>query len=217
MIFRKNRSPAFASDPSRMQLGFAQVVESNFDFLVKQFGYRIVYSQPTFVRYETKRTFVNIYHGRSSYELGVEIGYWIKVRGKVAERKFMLGEVVALDHDPIAVGYRDYSARDKESVARFIKQLADWTQQFGSKALNGDPATLDALKAQSARQSQALMDGWKASKLRKAANEAWHRKDWARLIDIYAELETEVKTIELKQSERARLSYARRKLKEMNP
>ena len=64
----------------RMQLGFSLEVLSAFQFLTQDYGFKCVKNDVTFVRYESESTFVNIYHGRRSYELGVEIGklekYW---------------------------------------------------------------------------------------------------------------------------------------------
>jgi len=58
---------------NRRQLGFEEPVLSNFDFL-RSHGLKLVESAPTLVRFESREVFVNLYHGRASYEIGVEIG-----------------------------------------------------------------------------------------------------------------------------------------------
>ncbi len=200
--------PRTAPNPDRWQLGFPQAVEATFGFLVSKLGFRLVEAQTTLVRYESDHTFVNVFHGRSSYELGVEIGRWIEVDGELVEEKFALGDVIALDHDLSEVGYRPYATTDKEPLGRFVAQLADWTQRFGSRVLNGDPAAFDSLRVQNARRSQQMLEGWRAERLRSAADDAWRRKDWGRVIDAYSEINAELGSVELKRSERARLSYA---------
>lgn len=209
---RERKMPKTMSGHDRSQLGFVQAVEASFGFLAREFGFRLVDMQPTFVRYESERTFVNVFHGRGSYELGVEIGRWIELDGALVEEKFALGDVIALDHDLSAVGYRSYATSGKEPLVRFVAQLADWTQRFGSRVLEGDPATFDSLRAQGARLSQAMLEGWRAERLRAAADSAWRRKDWGRVIDAYGEIEAELGSIELKRSERARLSYAQKRI-----
>jgi len=204
--------PEIAPGADRLQLDFAQTVEASFRFLVCQFRFRLVDMQPTFVRYEAEQAFVNIFHGRSSYELGIEIGRWVEVDGRLVEEKFTLGDVIALGHDLSAVGYRSYTATSKEQLVRSIAQLADWTQRFGSQALRGEPTVFDSLRAQGAQQSQTTLEGWRAQRLRAAASEAWRRKDWGRVIDAYSEMDAELGSVELKRSERARLNYAQKML-----
>jgi hypothetical protein len=59
--------------PGRAELGFREAVLSNFRFLI-DLGLHPVEEQVTLVRYESQAVFINIYHGRSSYALAVEIG-----------------------------------------------------------------------------------------------------------------------------------------------
>ena len=174
----ESEMPRTAPGLDRWRLGFAEAVEANFGFLVRDFGFRLVDAQPTFVRYESERAFVNVFHGRASFELGVEIGRWVELDGELVEKKYTLDDVIALDHDLSAVGYRSYATSDKEPLGRFVAQLADWTQRFGSRVLKGDPATFDSLRAQRVRMSRTLLEGWRAERLRAAADDAWHRKDW---------------------------------------
>ena len=59
--------------PERAQFGFKDAVLSSFKFL-GDFGLRRVEEKLTLVRYESSEVLLNVYHGRASYELGVEIG-----------------------------------------------------------------------------------------------------------------------------------------------
>ena len=204
--------PTTSPGPDRSRLGFADVVNESFAFLVSRFGFRLVDAQPTFVRYESERAFVNVFHGRGSYELGVEIGHWVDLDDDRVEERFPLGDVIALDHDPSTVGYRSFATTEKEPLARFVAQLAEWMQRFAPRALEGDVTTFDRLRVENARQSQATQEGWRVSRLRSAADEAWHRKDWGRVVDAYREMVTELRTVELKPSELRRLRYAQERL-----
>src|SRR5690348_10203982 len=60
-------------NPEREQLGFRDAVLSSFKFLA-EFRLRPVEKKMTFVRYQSRHVFVNVYHGRASYELGIQIG-----------------------------------------------------------------------------------------------------------------------------------------------
>jgi hypothetical protein len=63
----------FEPGKDRWKLGFKEAVLKNFAFLVSN-GFKAVRQDVTFVRYESQVAFVNIYHGRGSFEVGVEIG-----------------------------------------------------------------------------------------------------------------------------------------------
>lgn len=58
---------------------FAIEVLYHFHFLINDYKFKRLEANRTFVRYESKYIFVNIYHGRRSYELGVEIGQREKI------------------------------------------------------------------------------------------------------------------------------------------
>lgn len=69
----------FEPGTDRSKLGFKEAVSANFKFL-RKFGFHRARAEATFIRYETvrfltkKKLFVNVYHGRGSYEMGVQIG-----------------------------------------------------------------------------------------------------------------------------------------------
>jgi len=204
--------PTTMPGPDRSRLGFAAAVERSFGFLEREFGFRLADAQSTFVRYESELSFVNVFHGRGSYELGVEIGHWVDIEDGRVEEKFSLGDVIALDHDLSMVGYRSFATMEKDPLASFVAQLAEWTQRFTPRVLEGDASTFDRLRAQGARRSQEMQEGWRATRLRTAADEAWHRQDWGRVVDAYGEMVSELRTVELKPSELRRLRYAQEQL-----
>ena len=204
--------PTTLPGPDRLRLGFTKAVEESFDFLRRDFGYRMVEARPTFVRFESSDAFVNVFHGRSSYELGVEIGRWLEIDDETVEQKFSLGEVIALDHDPSRVGYRPFATTEREPLGRFVRQLGDWTRRFATQLLEGDRRAFDRLSYLRASNFQASQEGRRAAKLRVAATEAWRRKDWGRVVDAYEEIVSELRTVKLEPSELGRLRYAQRKL-----
>ena len=65
----------FRTDPgkNRWQLGFKDAVLLSFGFL-RTYGLKPVEEDVTLVRYESDAVFVNVYYGRGSFEIGVEIG-----------------------------------------------------------------------------------------------------------------------------------------------
>lgn len=53
----------------RAELRFASEVTSAFRFLESEYGMTLMTAEPTLVRYEGPAAFVNVFHGRGSYEL----------------------------------------------------------------------------------------------------------------------------------------------------
>jgi hypothetical protein len=194
----------------RAALGFAAAVRAAFGFL-EAMGFAVVDEQATFVRYEADDRFVNVFHGRSSYELGVEIGRRVRRHGISVEARYPLSYVMALDH-PDEAGFRTFATSRPDRLPAFVGQLATLTRQFGHDALCGRPDVFGRLAALAKRRSDALQQSWRAADLRRAADAAWRARDWGRVVEAYAEMAAELDTVEMKASEHGRLRYARARL-----
>jgi hypothetical protein len=55
------------------RLGFVALATEAFAFLLR-LGFAVVRREGTLVRFESDSVFVNVYHGRSSYQVGLELG-----------------------------------------------------------------------------------------------------------------------------------------------
>ena len=194
---------------NRERLGFPDAVEVAFRFLEDR-GFRCVSELSTFVRFEHDEVFVNVFHGRSSYELGVEVGHRALVHDNLVEEKFALSDLVSIS-DP-AMTLPGFAAVTSEQVKKFVPQLAKLTERFGGSMLNGDLAAFTALRLDTAARSEAMREGWRASQLRERADLAWQDKDFGRVVDAYGEMASELRTVGLRPSELARLKYAESKL-----
>lgn len=64
------------------------------------------------------------------------------------------------------------------------------------------------MRAAGVKQSEAMRDAWRATRLRDAADTAWRAKDYPRVVDAYSEMISELRSVELRPSELARLRYA---------
>lgn len=93
----------FEPGPEREKLQFAESVQRSFGFLVDEFGFRVVSSLSTYVRYEKEDLFINVWHGPGSYAVGVEIGRLRKLKGENYEEWFPLDEVIAIEHGRLRV------------------------------------------------------------------------------------------------------------------
>lgn len=107
----------FEASPARIALGFEDAATAAFSFL-QAFGYRLVEKSPTYVRFECGSRYINVFHGRGCYALGIEFG----VNGKHSE-EYSLKEVVNAVHGDGA--YRELTPTSKAAVARGLEKLAD--------------------------------------------------------------------------------------------
>ena len=203
--------PEFEPGPERDRLGFAVAASEEFGFLL-ELSFRQADLNVTFARYETDRRFVNVFHGRGSYELGVEIGRWVDVKGERREQRFPLRHVIVLERDPAEVGYGGTSATTAELVRRFVRSLAEWTREFASPLLTDGDDLFERLREANSAWYQSWQHETSAERLRARADEAWRQRDFGTVVSIYTEIDSQLPTVQLKASERGRLEYARKRL-----
>jgi len=190
----------------REELGFLVEPRRRFGFLLEQ-GFKEVNAEPTYLRFERDGRFVEVFHGRASYELGVEFGRWVRVDEDVVEQKFHLVDVLPV----LAPSARFVAstAISREQVVRFVEELADVARVASECLERGGDAAFDQIGEAVKRHSDEYLDGARAARVRARAEDAWHRKDFSSVIAAYEEIDSELDTIELRESEVKRLNYAR--------
>jgi hypothetical protein len=188
--------------PERARLGFVDEVLAAFDFLTSEYGFRLVKVEVTFVRYETTEVFVNVYHGRSSYELGVEIGRFADMVGSF-ERKFTLGDIIDWAGAKAETNFTFAMASSPEKVKYWMPRLAALVRKYAGKALRGDALTFAQLRDMArAYQKQDTL-----RRMRAEVEEAWHAKDYAKVVELYEPVRDDLSPAEIK-----KLEYARKHL-----
>lgn len=199
-----------APGSDRSDLGFVDAVLEQFAFL-ESFGLLLTKSEPTFVRFESEERFVNVFHGRSSYEIGVEVGRWVGVEDGVAEEKFPLAYLDALRQREAGSSVRGLTAVSREQVASFVAEFAGWAQALLPDALSRSSDRVFAeLQAEVVRQSQLFLQGKRADVLRERAALAWREGDFYSVVLAYSEILEELPLVSLRPSELKRLQYAER-------
>lgn len=205
-----------APGSDRSDLGFVDAVLEQFAFL-ESFGLQLTKSELTFVRYESDERFVNVFHGRSSYEIGVEVGRWVDADNGVAEEKFPLAYLDALRQPEAGSSVRGLTAVSKEQVASFVAEFAGWAQALLPDALSLSSERVFAeLQAEVVRQSQLFLQGTQAEVLRERAALAWREGDFYRVVLAYSEILEELPLMSLRSSELKRLQYAERQAGEVS-
>lgn len=205
--------PRTSPGPERALLGFAVAAQETFSFLLGQ-GFTLMELSDTLARYESGWRIVRVFHGRASYELGVEVGRWVEVAGTRREQSFPLRDVVALRRDPVDVGFGGTTATSPPAVRRVMALLADWTREYAGPLVSGGDELFEVLSERNAERGRVEQEGLRAQRLRDRAEEAWRRRDFGAVALAYSEIESELHSVTLKASERGRLDYARKALGE---
>lgn len=193
----------FTPGPDRWKLGFREAVLSNFDFLAFH-GLRPVRQEVTFVRYESSEVFVNVYHGRGSYELGVEIGR-LKDPQK---RELSIGGVVDWAGAYEAEGFGKhvmFQVGTREGVLEFVAKLAALVRKYAIPLVRNDGSAWNTALELQARRRDEYIKGANLAALREKAEAAWHAKDYAHVVELYSHVREDLTEVEVK-----KLVYAER-------
>jgi hypothetical protein len=200
----------FEPGPDRSKLGFKEAALSSFDFL-RRYGFSCVRAEPTFVRYEStqtssgKRLFVNVYHGRGSYELGVEIGPCDQDQATLTLP--LIVEWASGEKRENPDQQTIFQASTREGVNRFVPKLAELVQKYAKPFLKGDINDYQSA-AEHVRRGSALYEkDMQLRRVREQADLAWHDKDYAQVVGLYEPFEED-----LSRSEGMRLEYAKKQL-----
>lgn len=186
--------------PEREQLGFTDVVLSNFKFL-GEFGLRPVDEKVTLVRYESAGIFVNVYHGRVSFELGVEIG-----RLNEPEARLSVFDIVRWAGAEKAESFGQhvmFQVSSRQGVQEFVPKLAALVKKYATPFLRGDEdAYRTALQSRAKRYADEVKDG-NLRAVRSKADAAWQAKNYPHVVELYGPLRNDLTEVEAK-----KLAYA---------
>jgi hypothetical protein len=195
----KKKSPV-----NREVLGFKEEVLAAFGFLIDEYGFRVVEQEPTRVRFESPLVFLNVYHGRSSSELGLEVGQ-LEKRSSQLQSRYYLSDILDLIGKAQEEGYTFFQASTQERVKKYIAQLAELVKKHAKNVLKGDSAVFENLRSIQARKSQEYLKEMNLSRIRPEANEAFRKRDYSRVIELLEPVRTELNPSELR-----KLGYARK-------
>jgi len=196
----------FRSDERRAALDFAGAVQVAFEFLVVGRGFRLVRSEPTLVRYESEPLFVNVFHGRGSYEVGVEIG--ILGDEETERHPFSLGELMRLEDAEAAERFRrPQISSDRLALAGAVREQSRLFWRLAEPLLAGKPGVVERLRTERRAATERYFREQELDRVRREAERAWQEKDHARLVELYRSIEDALTEVEAK-----RLAYASKRL-----
>lgn len=190
----------FTTGAERHRLGFAEAVIGEFAFLESTFGFHQVEQGPTFVRYESDRLFLNVFHGRGSYEIGVELG-----RLSNPESYYRLPSLVA-GLAPTYTGRTVFQASSRRAVNLCVAETARILREHCGAALAGEASALQTVEREAVAASERVTLQARFGAIVDRADRAWESKDLSLTMELYQRAEPA-----LNDTRRRRLDYLRRR------
>lgn len=196
--------------PERARLGFPDEVERVFHFLEQDYGFERGERQSTFVQYlGPGGVFVNVYHGRASYEVGVEIGLGAPIpstQPSVLRRLFgrgprsktptvMSGEKFSLSNVVGAVEERypppdlTLVAESRESIRQHLDTFQSLVRQDGPRLLRGDSEAFRKVREYSDMRNKEYTKQVLLRQLPKELAEQWRPLPYEEISRLYADWE----------------------------
>jgi len=170
-------------------LHFDMAVLEIFGFL-ESMGFSILQICSTLVRYGKDELEVNIYHGRSSYEIGFEIS-----RKGV---KYPIGTILEVSDRNLVDTYRDYAATTPAAVIKGLSGLAKLVRQYATPALEGSAEVFEELAKESQRAIDRRALEVRASQIRPRAEEAFRKHQYRQAAELYDQILPSLTPTELK-------------------
>jgi len=197
----KDERSGVAAD--RHSLGFAESVKNAFSFLAANF--HVAEAAATFVRYESDKMFLNVYHGRQSYEVGVEVGCLHDAEAY----RYRLPEVLGAFLGE-ARHQNDYyfQASDRDGVRRCVEAAASLVEQHYGAVLEADPFALKRVKTFTSERNDEYTREVVQQPTRDSAERAWQEKDYPTVAQLYGSIRSDLTPVE-----RKRMEYAEKQIR----
>ena len=172
--------------PERWRLQFPQAVKSHFHFL-EQFGFRIAHEDATLVRFCSDAVVVTVYHGRASYEIGIEFArintpgekYGLYEGLLLAQRAGKIKEVPKID----------FQTSTQDGIEMAVKKIASLVEAYAVSLLEGDPLTYSQLQVQRTREAAAYTKDVLDQAVRRRVDDAWEDKDYETVVRLYEQIQ----------------------------
>ncbi len=182
------------------RLGFVAAALKAFAFL-DHLSFSVVRRESTLIRFESGSVFINVYHGRSSYHVGLELG-------RLQEGElYSLHEVLSATA-PSELDRARCQTADPATLARCLTSMAETVERNCQLLLMGDDTAFEKLESvvTSMRKAATLQATFGA--ILDRADQAWEHKNLSEAANLY-----EQAAPALDEKRRRRLEYLRSRAK----
>lgn len=184
---------------------FSEAAQHAFSFL-EEFGFRLTDDDATHLQYESGHVIVVINWDPRSGEIEVWIG--LRPRTGGPQDRFSLSDILNMQGTDSRTRRMPYQVVHENRLTPFLESLAHDTRTYAQPGLIGDRIFFRRLETFRSAEAEADMREMKLRRVRSEAEEAWRSRDLIRLIGLYGAIQGD-----LSDSERARLVYAKKRVK----
>jgi hypothetical protein len=178
----------------RTEYGFTSIVRQRCSFLTA-YGFVETKAEPTIVKYRQGELGFNIYHGRQSYEVGIEIGH--------DDEMFSMSELIGVVDPEVAKEYRSVAAMSQAALCGAVENAVELVQRYAEGALRDDPEFFAALRRQRESLRDELALDVLARQIRPKADAAFRAGRYGEAAELYQKIVERLSGIE-----RAKLAAA---------
>lgn len=182
-------------------LGFADEAKRCFAFL-ESLNFKCVQMESTIVRWESSTLAINVYHGRSSFEIGITI------EELYSNDIYPFPSLLRLVDRELAVKYKFYAAHTAQNVSEGLISISALFRRCIETGTLSDNSLFPRLKLQRAQIAEEYAIQTQFEQARKNAAEAWKRKEFGQFINLMAPFQNFLSPVEVKQ-----LAYAKKYVK----
>ena len=181
---------------NRRALGFGEAVQHAFQFLITEYSFKCVEKSDTYVRYEKNKIFVSIYHGKVSYEVGLEIG----LKQISMSSGFGIGSLIAIQQGKQESRFRFYVAKTRQEIVTSVDNLARLLKEYENGALDGNQDIFEQLNAF----TNEVWERTRADQIKINAAKAFSEGDYLKADKLYKSIIKYLSPVENKKMQIAR-------------
>jgi hypothetical protein len=191
----------------RTELNFLSTAKTVFSFLTEGNKYKIIRESDTYLKLKSGIGYIIVYHGRLSYEIGVEFSPIDANEGEL----YTFEDLISLVDKQSASIYRRPSASTPDDVKNILIEQSNLLKEYGSRVLEGDERIWTELKQVKESRVKKYWSDRNATQVRAKANQAFRESRYKDYVNLLQDQD-----FELTKSEKKKLAYAE-KNKESSP
>jgi len=165
------------ADGENGRLGFVAAALKAFAFL-EDLGFSVVRREPTLLRFESESVFINVYHGRSSYQVGLELG---RLQG---DELYSLHEVLS-GMAPNDLDRARCQTVDPATLVRCLTSIAETVKRNCQLLLVGNDKAFRRLNSVVSPMREATTLQAKFGAILDRADQAWEQKNLSEAASLY--------------------------------
>lgn len=193
--------PSNIQTVDRERLEFNTAAKAAFEFLCN-LGFTCLQDEPTLVRFESSWCRINIFHGRKSYEIGLEIE---PINQNKDKQSYPLSVLLAALVPDEYTRYKCYATHSKDGVLEGTQQLASLFKKCLASELFNQRDIFHILGEKSDEIVKKFSIEVRLEQMRRALEIAWRNKDFKKVVGLLLPLQEHLNDVES-----TKLEYAKK-------